>query len=271
MQEMDEYDSTQLRSFLVRTRARISPQSVGLPADGRRFVPGLRRREVAELIGVSDDWYKRFECGRARLSIAALARLAAVLLLDADEKARLFALARPELRDSVLAEATGLREVQVIQRFLRELRHASDLSEIVVRTVRALNDAIKPTNTAYWVHQLDDDGNALFDCAEGPAAEAYIGLWQSADANAHERAAMLANARVCSESLALSPSAEFRQRIAKFNVRSYSSLGIGPVGDRWVAIGFANASSGTFAPITLASLDTIGEAARSALYNLRAQ
>jgi transcriptional regulator with XRE-family HTH domain len=143
---MDEYDSTQLRSFLARTRARISPQSVGLPADGRRFVPGLRRREVAELIGVSDDWYKRFECGRARLSIAALARLAAVLLLDADEKARLFALARPELRDSVLAEATGLREVQVIQRFLRELRHASDLTEIVVSTVRALNDAIKPTN-----------------------------------------------------------------------------------------------------------------------------
>jgi AraC family transcriptional regulator len=64
---------------------------------GRRRVAGLRREEVAELIGVSDAWYARFEGGRARMSISALDRLADALRLRAAERATLMKLAIPQL------------------------------------------------------------------------------------------------------------------------------------------------------------------------------
>lgn len=46
------------------------------------------------------------------------------------------------------------------------------------------------------------------------------------------------------------------------------TLGIGPIGKPWTAIGFANATPGDFSPLAIATLDTIGEAARTALYLL---
>jgi hypothetical protein len=49
---------SEIRDFLATQRARITPEQVGLPAGGgRRRVPGLRRKEVAVLAGVSTDWY----------------------------------------------------------------------------------------------------------------------------------------------------------------------------------------------------------------------
>ena len=53
-----------LRSFLLYQRSRLTPEDVGLPHLQRRRVPGLRRQEVAELIGVSEDWYRWFERGQ---------------------------------------------------------------------------------------------------------------------------------------------------------------------------------------------------------------
>lgn len=47
-------------------RARLSPDGVGLPDDGRaRRVPGLRHDEVARPAGVSTGYYTRLEQGRA--------------------------------------------------------------------------------------------------------------------------------------------------------------------------------------------------------------
>ena len=45
-------------------RSRVDPADLGLPQTGRRRVPGLRRAEVAELVGVTVDWYRAFESGR---------------------------------------------------------------------------------------------------------------------------------------------------------------------------------------------------------------
>ncbi len=53
----------EIRDFLATRRARLTPEQVGLPAGGRRRVPGLRREEVAVLAGVSPDWYIRLEKG----------------------------------------------------------------------------------------------------------------------------------------------------------------------------------------------------------------
>jgi transcriptional regulator with XRE-family HTH domain len=54
-----------LGEFLQARRARVRPEDVGLRGYGRRRVPGLRRQELAELAGVSVDYYVRLEQGRA--------------------------------------------------------------------------------------------------------------------------------------------------------------------------------------------------------------
>ena len=69
-----------LRDFLMARRARLEPADVGLPITSRRRVDGLRRDEVAELIGVSVDWYRWFESGRdVRVSPKLIGRLARAL------------------------------------------------------------------------------------------------------------------------------------------------------------------------------------------------
>ncbi|MBC2904699.1 helix-turn-helix domain-containing protein [Streptomyces sp. PSKA01] len=82
--------------FLKSRRARIQPADVGLPDLGRRRVPGLRREELAQLAGVSIDYYTRLERCRARnVSDAILDAIADVLRLDATEREHLRHLARP--------------------------------------------------------------------------------------------------------------------------------------------------------------------------------
>jgi transcriptional regulator with XRE-family HTH domain len=85
-----------LGDFLRSRRARIQPEQVGLrPAHGRRRVPGLRREEVAQLAGISVDYYIRLEQGRGQhASDEVLDAVAQVLRLDATEQAHLRALAR---------------------------------------------------------------------------------------------------------------------------------------------------------------------------------
>jgi transcriptional regulator with XRE-family HTH domain len=89
--------NTELRDFLRSRRAKLTPDAagLGLPAGPRR-VPGLRREEVAQLAGVSVDYYVRLERGRtAAVSEAVLDAVARALRLDEVERAHLFTLARP--------------------------------------------------------------------------------------------------------------------------------------------------------------------------------
>ncbi|MET9958633.1 helix-turn-helix transcriptional regulator [Streptomyces sp. NPDC006326] len=86
----------ELGDFLRSRRARIRPEDTGLPfVGGRRRVPGLRREELAQLAGVSADYYTRFEQGRAEnVSDAVLGAVASALRLDATETAHLTRLVR---------------------------------------------------------------------------------------------------------------------------------------------------------------------------------
>jgi transcriptional regulator with XRE-family HTH domain len=87
----------ELRDFLRSRRARITPQEAGLaPQPGTRRVPGLRREEVAQLAGVSVDYYVRLERGRhLNVSESVLDALARALSLNDTEREHLFAVARP--------------------------------------------------------------------------------------------------------------------------------------------------------------------------------
>ena len=85
----------EVREFLMSRRAKISPETAGLPAGGNRRVPGLRRSEVATLAGVSVEYYSRLERGTiAGASSSVLESLARALQLDDTERAHLLDLAR---------------------------------------------------------------------------------------------------------------------------------------------------------------------------------
>ncbi|MEU2247788.1 helix-turn-helix transcriptional regulator [Streptomyces sp. NPDC019224] len=84
-----------IRDFLARRRAQLTPEQVGLPTSGRRRVPGLRREEVAVLAGVSTEWYTRLEKGHiGGVSQDVLDAVARTLQLSDDERTYLFDLAR---------------------------------------------------------------------------------------------------------------------------------------------------------------------------------
>lgn len=113
----------ELRVFLTAARARLRPQDVGLPATGHRRVPGLRREEVAELVGVTPNWYTAFERGSSdrNFSPAFVQRVAEALRLGESERVQLLRLAVPEVAvavshfENLLASAEGLlREARSI-------------------------------------------------------------------------------------------------------------------------------------------------------------
>ncbi|MET7453221.1 helix-turn-helix transcriptional regulator [Streptomyces sp. NPDC005574] len=84
----------ELGEFLKVCRAQLSPRTVGLPESGTpRRVPGLRREEVAHLVGISTHAYARLEQGRAPVPRTVLAALADVLHLDDAQRDHLFELA----------------------------------------------------------------------------------------------------------------------------------------------------------------------------------
>jgi transcriptional regulator with XRE-family HTH domain len=100
-----------LGAFLRARRARVAPEHVGLAGGRRRRVRGLRREELAQLAGISVDYYVRLEQGRAtQPSPEVLAALARALGLDPAERAHLTTLvegrhgAAPSARVSPLLE-----------------------------------------------------------------------------------------------------------------------------------------------------------------------
>ncbi|SEF00669.1 helix-turn-helix transcriptional regulator [Streptomyces sp. Ag109_O5-10] len=105
----------ELGDFLRSRRARIQPEEVGLTSHGRRRVPGLRREEVAQLAGVSVDYYIRLEQGRGPggpsrtksggVSDAVLDAIARVLRLNETEHAYLLTVARPHRKGSTARPA----------------------------------------------------------------------------------------------------------------------------------------------------------------------
>ena len=109
-----------LGEFVRLRRERLSAQSAGLAAGGRRRTPGLRREEVAVLAAVSPTWITWIEQGRAvSASAPVLARLADALRLSPAERAYLFDLAGRRDPASPTTQATAadtlLGSVHVMQ------------------------------------------------------------------------------------------------------------------------------------------------------------
>jgi transcriptional regulator with XRE-family HTH domain len=87
----------ELSDFLRSRRGRLTPDELGLRSYGARRVPGLRREELAQLAGVSVDYYTRLEQGRGvHPSRSVLDAIARALQLDQAEASHLRRLAAPQ-------------------------------------------------------------------------------------------------------------------------------------------------------------------------------
>jgi len=91
---MSIVDRDGLAAFLRAHRAATSPADAGLPDAGRRRTQGLRRQEVAQIAGLSVDYYIRLEQGRGpNPSPQVLSAIARALMLSGDERDYLFRIA----------------------------------------------------------------------------------------------------------------------------------------------------------------------------------
>ena len=81
------------RSFLRHCRNRLTPEAAGLPVRKNRRSPGISRDEAAELIGVSNTWYRQFELGKAgSVSLRFVRNVCTALRLMPQERVYLLAL-----------------------------------------------------------------------------------------------------------------------------------------------------------------------------------
>ncbi|MFI7616142.1 helix-turn-helix transcriptional regulator [Nonomuraea terrae] len=138
-------DRAGLADFLRRRRELLRPSDVGLPDGVRRRTPGLRRDEVAQLAGMSTDYYARLEqCRGANPSEPIVAALARALRCDLDERDHLFhlaGLAPParraggHIRPGLISLAGRLTDVPVcICTDLHEVLWQNALADLVLST-----------------------------------------------------------------------------------------------------------------------------------------
>jgi transcriptional regulator with XRE-family HTH domain len=152
----------EIREFLASRRARITPVQVGLETyGGNRRVPGLRRAEVAQLAGVSVEYYTRLERGNlAGASEGVLDAIARALQLDESEREHLFDLARAA---SAAGGGTRPRRAAVARAVPSSVDRILDgMTEIpaLVRDARLDILAINPLGRALY--------SEAFETATGP-------------------------------------------------------------------------------------------------------
>ncbi len=153
----------EVKAYLSSRRAKITPEQAGLASYSRnRRVPGLRRSEVADLAGVSVEYYAQLERGNLRgVSESVLDSLARALQLDEAERAHLVDLAhaagpaararrRPsarQVRPSVARILDGMVEVPAyVYNGRLDVLAANPLAAALFAPVFA--DPARPANTA---------------------------------------------------------------------------------------------------------------------------
>jgi transcriptional regulator with XRE-family HTH domain len=173
---------TEVREFLTTRRAKITPDRAGVPLYGqRRRVPGLRREEVAQLAGLSTDYYTRLEKGNLRgASDSVLEAIARALQLDEAEHAHLFDLAR--------AARAGAREprrrarAEQVRPSIQHMLDSMGTAAAVVSNGRLDVVAVNPLGRAVFSSALDSrerPANLARFCFLDPRSGEFYSDWQA--------------------------------------------------------------------------------------------
>jgi transcriptional regulator with XRE-family HTH domain len=225
----------EVREFLTTRRAKITPEQAGLSRyGGRRRVAGLRRDEVAQLAGISIEYYTRLERGNIRgASDEVLDGIARALHLDDVERAHLLDLVRmanassaarrpmpqrvrPSVRrllDSMRGTAAFVRNGRLDLLYANQLGYAlySPVFDSVVS-----GDPRRPANLARFIFLAERSAQFYRD-RDGIARQAVGSLRAEAGRAPHDRAlaSLVGELSVRSQ--------EFRERWAAHDVEYYRS------------------------------------------------
>jgi transcriptional regulator with XRE-family HTH domain len=166
-----------LRRFVRERRLRLTPELRFLGESPRlpnRIGKRVTQEELAEHLGISRNWYLRFEGGApARFSTQLLSRLGDVLLLSLPERADLMRLAMPELAPVVSANSSALYEaLRDLRRTVKRLWSASSEAEIFQFAGEEARRVL-PDSELIWVQRglrVARDDALPFQHPEGNAA-----------------------------------------------------------------------------------------------------
>ncbi|RVX42786.1 helix-turn-helix protein [Nonomuraea polychroma] len=201
----------QLAEFLRSRRARVSPADVGLPSGERRRTPGLRRQEIAQLAGMSIDYYIRLEQGRGpHPSRQVLNALARALMLTQDERAYLFDLAgqpleAPSIRENVPGSVLHLLAfLEEVPTYVLNARYDILAWNPMANVLMGDLDSRPPEdkNVIRWVFMSPDIAEHLNDEEKGRFARASVADLRAALGRYPDDRRMRA---LVAEMLALSP------------------------------------------------------------------
>lgn len=192
-----------LADFLRTRREQLQPEDVGLPRARRRRSSGLRREEVAELAGISADYYSRMEQQRGpRPSEQLLRALADGLRLSDDERNHLFRIAGYPNAPQYLHD----RPADGLLRVMRQLEHTpaqicSHLGQTLVQnrlSVAVFGDHARFRGFArYWAYRwfLQPEERELYAPEDhaviSRAIVAEVLATHGADPSAEEAAALV--------------------------------------------------------------------------------
>jgi len=218
-----------LRSFIIERRARLRPEDIGLPRCGRRRVEGLRREEVATLVGVSVAWYTQFETGAIRVSPRMLDRVAKALKLTDEERLYLFSLAIDEMPAVIHHDATGFdgAEHAALMRFTKLARAASSPAELEAVTVDFLYERYRPIEIVQVIH-ADLDRREFWTTTQrtGPGVEGFPMDPQSFSL-VHDAEQVLVRGEIFTEhDIQATAHIIMRDRQQKFGTGRYASAGV---------------------------------------------
>jgi len=197
----------EVREFLSTRRAKVTPEQAGLPRyGGRRRVAGLRRDEVAQLAGISIEYYTRLERGNIRgVSDEVLDGIARALHLDDVERAHLIDLVRMANASPVVHRRPARQQVRPSVRrlldsmtgtaaFLRngrlDILAANPLGYALYSPVfdsPTSGDLRRPANLARFIF-LDDQSARFYRDWDGIAHAAVGSLRAEAGRAPHDRA-----------------------------------------------------------------------------------
>jgi len=218
----------EVKAFLSSRRAKITPEQAGLHSYNRnRRVSGLRRSEVADLAGVSVEYYAQLERGNlAGASDNVLDALARALRLDEAERAHLADLARTagptgrtrrrkppaqQIRPSVARILDGMTGVPALVNNARlDVVAANPLAEALFAPVFA--DPARPVNHARF-NFLNPRARDFWLDWERAADDSVAMLRTEAGRDPHDKALTDLIGELCTRS------DDFRVRWAAHNVR----------------------------------------------------
>ncbi|MFG6502287.1 helix-turn-helix transcriptional regulator [Microbacterium sp. P05] len=169
----------ELGDFLTNRRATILPADVGLPGQGRRRVPGLRREEVAILAGVSPDYYAKLEQGHgAGASPTVLDAISDVLGLNQTEREHLYHLAKPPPARN---ESPRLSRLSTVRSGLIQLLDAiPDVPAVLMGPAFEQLAWNKLADALFDIQSMEDAGlSAAQQIFLDPAARTFYPKWDA--------------------------------------------------------------------------------------------